>query len=100
MALSMRFVPLAGVKTLYANGRAYPVSGATVDIPYLDGQAVQPDQATFLTFIGATTDRPTNNPGQGNWPPVRMYDTTLSAPIFLVPNSAPASWVNILGAAV
>jgi hypothetical protein len=29
-----------------------------------------------------------------------MYDTTLGAPIFLVPGSNPVRWVNITGIAV
>jgi hypothetical protein len=101
MALSMRFGQIAAsVKALLANGRSYVISGNTVDVPYADGAAIGPDQATFLMFVGATADRPVNIPGTANWPPVQMYDTTLAKPIFLVRGSNPASWVDITGAAV
>jgi hypothetical protein len=101
MALVMRFGQIpAATKSLLANGRAYQVSGNTVDVPYADGAAIEPDQATFLMFVGATADRPVNIAGTANWPPVTMYDTTLAKPIFLVRGSSPASWTDITGAAV
>lgn len=101
MALSIRLVPLPGIATLRANGRSYGVGGAAfVDVPYTDGLVIGPDQAHQLMIIGATTDRPTNNPGQVNWPPAQMYDTTLAKVVFLVPGSFPATWIDITGAAV
>jgi hypothetical protein len=101
MAFVMRFGQIAAsVKALVANGRSYPVAGATVDVPYADGAAIGPDQATFLMFVGATADRPVNIPGVANWPPLMMQDTTLGKPIFLVRGSNPASWTDITGAAV
>jgi hypothetical protein len=101
MALSMRFAQIpAATKALLANGRSYPVTGATVDVPYADGAAIMSDQATFLMLVGATPDRPANIPGTSNWPPVMMYDTTLAKPIFLIRGSSPASWTDIAGAAV
>jgi len=39
-------------------------------------------------------------PDRIGWPPPGMYDTTLSEPIFLVPGSYPASWVDITGSPV
>jgi hypothetical protein len=45
MALMIRFAPLAGVATLYANGRSYATSGAAyLDVPFADGQVIGPDQ--------------------------------------------------------
>jgi hypothetical protein len=70
-----------------------------IDIPYPDADAVQSDQATRLMIIGTTSDRPVNA-GRVGWPPALMYDTTLSKPIFLVPGSNPASWIDITGSAV
>jgi hypothetical protein len=100
MALVMRFRPAAGITALSANGRSYSVgAAATVDVPYLDGQAIGPDQATFLMFVGATADRPANITSVANWPPLAMFDTTLNKPIFLVRGSAPASWTDITGVA-
>jgi hypothetical protein len=98
MALSVRFVALHSM--LYANGKAFPATvGSTVDIAFPDADAVGPDQATRLTIIGTTSDRPVNA-GRIGWPPAEMYDTTLSKVIFLVPGSNPASWIDITGAAV
>jgi hypothetical protein len=37
--------------------------------------------------------------GEVNFPPVAMYDSTLGKPIFLVPGSNQATWVDITGAA-
>jgi hypothetical protein len=101
MTLAIRFLPNAGRKFVYAStGRAYPVTGATVDIPLPDAETIHSDQATRLIAIGTTAERPLNGPGRINWPPSVMYDSTLSSPIFLVPGSNPARWVNLLGAAV
>ncbi|HTV44851.1 MAG TPA: hypothetical protein VMF05_06010 [Stellaceae bacterium] len=101
MTLAIRFLPNPGRSALSANGRSYAVGGAaTVDVPYVDAIAIGPDQATRMTVIGATPDRPGNIAGVQNWPPVAMYDTTVGAPIFLVPGSNPASWVDIGGTAV
>jgi hypothetical protein len=100
MALVIRFVPKAGLAALQANRRSYVTGAAAyVDVPYVDGQFIEPDQATLLMYVGATTDRPVNIAGVTNWPPRMMYDTTLSKPIFLVPGSNPATWTDILGAA-
>jgi hypothetical protein len=99
MALAIRFVALRA--TLTANGRSYGATvGSTIDIAYSDALAIGPDQGTKLMVVGATADRPVNNPGQISWPPATMYDLTLAKPIFLVPNSSPASWVDITGASV
>jgi hypothetical protein len=101
MALGIRFVPNAGRRVIYTpSGRTYPVTGTTVDIPFPDADAIQSDQATKLMVVGATTDRPVNNASRINWPPREMYDTTLGGPIYLVPGSNPARWVNILGSVV
>jgi hypothetical protein len=101
MTLAIRFLPNAGRKFIYAStGRAYPVTGATVDIPLPDAETIHSDQATKLIAIGTTAERPLNDPGRINWPPSVMYDSTLSSPIFLVSGSNPARWVNLLGAAV
>ena len=101
MALSIRFVALHSM--IYANGRSYAATvGSTIDIAFPDAAAVQSDQETKLMIVGATTDRPTNAaPGLAGYPlPREMYDTTLNAPIFLVPWSNPASWVDISGSSV
>jgi hypothetical protein len=101
MTLAIRFLPNPGRKVIYgAGGRAYPSTGATVDIPFPDAEAIQSDQATRLMIIGTTADRPGNVPGRINWPPRQMFDTTLGAPIFLVPGSNPVRWVNIAGTVV
>ena len=101
MTLAIRFIPTAGRTVINApSGRTYGVTGATVDIPFPDADTIQPELATRLMVVGATTDRPTNVPGRLNWPPREMYDTTLGAPIFLVPGSNPARWVNVTGSAV
>jgi hypothetical protein len=101
MTLAIRFLPNPGRKVIYgASGRAYPSTGATVDIPFPDAETIQSDQATRLMIIGTTADRPVNVPGRLNWPPQEMYDTTLGAPIFLVPSSTPVRWINITGIAV
>jgi hypothetical protein len=54
----------------------------------------------MLMILGYTADRPVNIPGTINWPPPVMFDRTLGGPIFLVPGSNPARWVNISGSAV
>jgi hypothetical protein len=98
MSLSIRFVALRS--NITANGRSYPATvGNTVDIPFPDADAVQSDQATRLMIVGATADRPVNA-GRIGWPPAEMYDTSLGKPIFLVPRSNPASWIDITGSAV
>jgi hypothetical protein len=99
MTLAIRFVALRS--TLTANGRSYGATvGSTIDVPYSDALAIGPDQGTKLMIVGATADRPVNVPGQINWPPAIMYDTILGKPIFLVPGSNPASWIDISGSAV
>jgi hypothetical protein len=101
MTLAIRFIPNPGRTVIKsASGRTYQVTGATVDIPVADADAVHSDQAMRLMVIGVTADRPTNIPGRVNWPPSQMYDTTLAAPIFLVAGSSPAKWVNINGSPV
>jgi hypothetical protein len=50
--------------------------------------------------VGTSEDRPAGGPDRIGWPPPGMYDTTLSEPIFLVPGSYPASWVDITGSPV
>ena len=98
MTLAIRFIPNAGRAVIYSVNRAglpgdgydgrYSVSGRHFD-PRPSNQA-----------YGATADRPANVPGRISWPPSEMYDTTLGAPIFLVPGSNPARWVNITGSPV
>ena len=84
MTLAIRFLPNPGRKVIYgAGGRAYPSTGATVDIPFPDAETIQSDQATRLMIIGATADRPVDVPRRINWPPREMYDTTLGAPHLL-----------------
>ena len=90
MALAVRFVPNHGRAIIRTpSGRAYPVTGTTVDVPFPDADTIQPDQATKLMVIGATADRPANDPNRINWPPPTMFDTTRGAPIFVVPGSIP-----------
>jgi hypothetical protein len=49
MALAIPFVPNTGLAQLTANGRVYAVAGAaTVDVPYVDGVMIGPDQGTRL----------------------------------------------------
>jgi hypothetical protein len=99
--LAIRFIPNVGRNFIYGpSGRAYPVMGTTVDVPFTDAEAIHADQATRLMVIGTTADRPSNIPGRVNWPPREMYDTTLGAPIFLVAGSSPPRWVNITGSPV
>ena len=101
MTLALRFIPNAGRGVIYgASGSGYRVTGTTIDVPFPDANTVHADQATKLMVIGTTADRPVNVPGRINWPPREMYDTTLGAPIFLVPGSNPARWVNISGGIV
>ena len=101
MTLAIRFLPNPGRKFLYAaSGKAYPNTGATVDIPFPDADTIATDQATRLMIVGTTADRPKNVAGRIDWPPRTMYDTTLGAPIFLVPGSNPLRWVNITGSLV
>ena len=101
MTLAIRFIPNTGRTVLQAaSGRAYPITGATVDVPFPDADMIQSDQATRLMIVGATADRPVNIPGRINWPPREMYDTTLGRPIFLISGSNPARWVDITGTAV
>ena len=99
MTLAIRFYSPVS-KALYANGRTYPITGGSyLDVPYSDAVAMQSDQAHRLMITGATSDRP-GNTGAVSWPPAVMYDTTLGKPIFLVPGSNPASWIDITGASV
>ena len=101
MALSIRFLPNPGRAVISsASGSIYRVTGTTVDIPFPDADTIHSDQATRLMVVGATADRPGNVLGRLNWPPREMYDTTLGGPIFLVPGSNPARWVNISGGTV
>jgi hypothetical protein len=101
MTLAIRFIPNAGRTVINAaSGRTYQVTGTTIDIPFPDADTIHADEATKLVVVGTTADRPANVPGSLNWPPRRMYDTTLGAPIFLVPGSNPARWVNVTGSAV
>ena len=101
MTLAIPFIPNAGRSVIKAaSGRTYRVTGATVDIPVPDADTIHSDQAARLMIIGATADRPAIVAGRANWPPREMYDTTLGAPIFLVPGANPAKWVNITGSTV
>jgi hypothetical protein len=101
MTLAIRFIPNTGRTVINAaSGRTYRVTSATIDIPFPDADTIHPDQATKLVVVGVTADRPANDPGRISWPPREMYDTTLGAPIFLVPGSTPPRWVNITGSAV
>ena len=98
MTLAIRFIPNAGRGVIYgASGSTYRVTGTTLDIPFPDAETIHSDQATKLMVVGTTADRPVNISGRINWPPREMYDTTLGAPIFLVPGSNPPRWVNIAG---
>jgi hypothetical protein len=100
MTLAVRLTSTVS-RTLYANGRTYSVTaGSYVDVPYNDGLVIDSGQAQRLMITGATSDRPINVAGQVNWPPAMLFDTTLNKPIFLVPGSNPASWVDITGASV
>ena len=90
MTLAIRFIPNSGRGVIYgASGSTYRVTGTTLDIPFPDADTIHSDQATRLMVVGATADRPGNVLGRLNWPPREMYDTTLGAPIFLVPGSNP-----------
>jgi hypothetical protein len=99
MALSIRFLANTGRPVLYANGRSYVVASGVATVPLPDADAIMRDQAVPLMYIGTTAERPTYDPARVSWPPKVMYDTTLSAPIFLVPNTNPVTWVTIAGAA-
>jgi hypothetical protein len=97
MTLAIRFIPNAGRTVVYAtSGRAYRSAGAAwIDVPFPDAETIHSDQV-----IGTTADRPVNVTGRINWPPSVMYDATLGNPIFLVPGSNPARWVDITGSTV
>jgi hypothetical protein len=72
--------------------------GSVKDVPYpaeLGAWAQGP--VTALMWVGTTADRPLNNPNMVGWPPATMFDTTLGKPIFLVPNTNPAAWIDING---
>jgi hypothetical protein len=113
MTLAIRFIVNPGRSVISTpSGRTYPVPFSTitfpfltpvaipfVDIPFPDADEVPPDQATNLMVFGETSDRPVNDPGRSNWPPREMFDTTRGEPIFLIPGSNPATWVNIWGSA-
>jgi hypothetical protein len=63
MALAIRFIPNAGRTVIYApSGRTYSITGATVDIPFPDADAVATDQATMLMVVGTSADRPAGGP--------------------------------------
>ena len=101
MTLAIRFIPNPGRAVVYgASGSAYRAAGTTLDIPFPDAETIHSDQAIKLMVVGTTADRPVNVPGRINWPPRGVYDTTLGAPIFLVPGSNPPRWVNIAGVTV
>jgi hypothetical protein len=105
MVLGIRLVLNPGCFAITTtDGRTYRhdplMDGFIVDIPFPDADTIQPDQATKLMVVGTTADRPVNEPGRNNWPPLTMFDTTRQQPIFLVPGSNPATWVNIWGGAV
>jgi len=101
MTLAIRFIPNPGRAVIYgASGSAYRATSTTLDIPFPDAETIHSVQATKLMVVGTTADRPVNALGRINWPPREMYDTTLGAPIFLVPGSNPPRWVNIAGLAV
>jgi hypothetical protein len=101
MTLAIRFIPNAGRSIIYAaSGRSHRSTGTTVDVPFPDADTIHPDQAIRLMIVGTTADRPVNLPGRIDWPPRQVYDTTLGRPIFLVPGSSPARWVDITGATV
>lgn len=102
MPLTMRYLPKPGRPVLSTSGgRSYPVTGATVDLPAFE--IVGDDQATQLMTICPTVDRPTNVPGAPNclpdlMIPPRLFDSTLGAMIFAVPDSFPLRWVTLDGA--
>jgi hypothetical protein len=98
MALVMRYwVPNAGRSGTHTSGRTYPTNAnQIIDVPASDADGVHPDGAVRLGFVGTTADRPVAD-GRMNWPPKQMYDTTLGKPIFLVPGSVPARWIDING---
>ena len=101
IAFAIRFIPNAGRTVIYTpSGRTYNITGPTVDVPFPDADAVATDRATRLMVVGTSEDRPAGGPDRIGWPPPGMYDTTLSEPIFLVPGSYPASWVDITGSPV
>jgi hypothetical protein len=108
MTLAIRFIPNSGCRIISTpSGRTYycPVifnrfTSPFIDIPFPDAGEVPPDQATKLMVVGETTDRPVNDAGRSNWPPREMFDTTRGEPIFLIPGSNPATWVNIWGGVV
>jgi hypothetical protein len=114
MGLSVRFLVAASALVTHPSGHSYRADSAgIVDIPIQFAQQIvnyqpgSPDAdpsgqhlAKRLMVVGATADRPVNDPGRGDWPPAAMYDTTLASPIFLVPYSNPARGVDITGAPV
>ena len=58
MSLAIRFVPLPGHSVLYANGRTYPGTGVTVDIPFPDADACSPGSFPVQAVISAANRSP------------------------------------------
>jgi len=101
MALAIRFIIKPGLAQISVNGRAYvPEGNGVVDVALPDALAVHDGIQQRLGFIGASTDRPTYDRNRVSWPPASMYDTTLSATIFSVPNTDPVQWVRVDGSGV
>jgi hypothetical protein len=99
MALVMRFQ--TSLARVTANGRTYSASGGIVDVPLADSLAIHSDQAQRMILMGATTDRPTYQPGVMNGGlPREMYDTSLGKMVFLASSGNPAIWVDSTGAVV
>jgi hypothetical protein len=103
MTLNARWLVNAGITTLTTNsGHTYAVSSGTCDIPASDsyGGNTFVGQAQFLTFIGATTDRPVVT-STGLTPPVSsLYDSTLARQVYYKIGTGPAIWVDQTGASV
>jgi hypothetical protein len=98
MPLAMRFLTTRAQIT--ANGRIYGAVGGVADVPVVDASAVATDQGWPLMWVGTTSDRPVYDVNRIGWPPLSMYDDSLSKPIFQIPASNPVQWVDITGTAV
>jgi hypothetical protein len=99
MASSVRFLTSPNATLRHFSGRSYVADSAgIVDVPYTDADAIH-SAATAgaplrrLIEVGATSDRPANNPGVLNRPPAVFFDTTLSAPVFWTGSG----WVDVTG---
>jgi hypothetical protein len=103
MALVQRWYVPGSITQLVTNsGHAYTVSSSTCDIPAADALTgcTFVGQAQFLTWVGATSDRPVMTVNGLSFPVSDMYDSTLAKQIHLKAGSNPAVWLDQVGASV